>query len=325
MGATNENIEEVLKTNGKKVCGVKVFMGSSTGNMLVDNNATLENIFSKCPLLIATHCEDEMTIRKNMINAEEKYNGNLHPIHHPEIRNEEACYKSSSLAVSLAKKHKTRLHVLHISTSDELGLFDSDIPLNKKKITAEVCVHHLYFTARDYTLLGNQIKCNPAIKESHHSLSLMKALLDNKLDIIATDHAPHTWEEKSKVYKEAPSGLPLVQTSLNIMFDLMWQGKISMEKIVEKMCHAPAECFRINDRGYLDEGYYADITIVDPGKSWVFNKTDILYKCGWSPLEGKRFKGNVCYTIINGQIIYNNGILTAPGKGMRLEFSPLNY
>ena len=321
MGITNDNLNEVFRTDPERVCGVKAFMGSSTGNMLVDKISTLERLFKECKLLIATHCEDEATIRKNSISVLEKYNGHLTAAQHPEIRNEEACYLSSSLAVSLAKQYGSRLHVLHISTEKELSLFDHHSALIDKRITAEVCVHHLYFTSAQYKELGNLIKCNPAIKDPHHSKALMAGLLDNHLDIIATDHAPHTWEEKQRAYLEAPAGLPLVQHGINIMMDLMWQGKITMEKIVEKMCHAPAQCFKIRDRGYIDEGYAADIAIIDPSRDWVLNKTDILYKCGWSPLEGKRFKGAVSHTVVNGHIVYQNGEFIVPGKGDRLLFA----
>ena len=263
MGASNENLEEVLKTNDKDVCGIKVFMGSSTGNMLVDDRQTLEGIFSECPMLIATHCEDEATIRQNLKIFQEKYGDDIPVNQHPIIRNVEGCLKSSTLAVELAKKYNTRLHILHISTADELALFRNDIPLKEKRITAEVCVHHLYFNSQDYATLGTQIKCNPAVKSKEHQTALFPALLDNRLDIIATDHAPHTWEEKQGNYFDAPSGVPLVQHSLNIMLEFYQKGMISLERIVEKMCHAPAECFQIDRRGFLEEGYWADIVLFD--------------------------------------------------------------
>lgn len=320
MGASNDNIEEVLKTDATKVCGIKVFMGSSTGNMLVDDEKALEQLFSKVDMLIATHCEDEKTIRENLEIYTKKSLEKLTAENHPLIRSIEACLLSSSKAVALAKKHNTRLHVLHISTKDELALFTNKIPLKEKRITAEACVHHLYFTSKDYLHLGNQIKCNPAIKDPEHAAALFPALLDDKLDIIATDHAPHTWQEKSLPYMEAPSGLPLVHHSLNMMLDFLWKGAISMEKIVEKMCHAPADCFKLVDRGYLDEGKFADLVIIDPTRSWMVNKANILYKCAWSPLEGMRMKGKVTVTVINGKVIYKDGVFDHQGCGQRLMF-----
>ncbi len=321
MGASNDNLEEVLKTNASNVCGVKVFMGSSTGNMLVDNEKVLENIFSNVDMLIATHCEDEQTIKDNLELFTNKYGSSLTAHHHPQIRNVEGCLKSSSYAVDLAKKHNTRLHILHISTKDELALFTNEIPLGQKRITSEACVHHLYFSANDYAQKGNLIKCNPAIKESQHRDAILNAVLDDTIDIIATDHAPHTMEEKKNPYTSAPSGLPLVQHSLNIMLDLFWKNKISMEKIVEKMCHAPAECFQIENRGYLEEGMFADIAIIHPTQPWVVHKANIHYKCGWSPLEEKRFKGKVNYTLINGQLVYNQGEFRNQGVGKRITFN----
>ncbi|MBK8389617.1 MAG: dihydroorotase [Saprospiraceae bacterium] len=320
MGASNDNIEEVLKTDATKVCGIKVFMGSSTGNMLVDDEKALEQLFSKVDMLIATHCEDEKTIRENLEIYTKKSLEKLTAENHPLIRSIEACLLSSSKAVALAKKHNTRLHVLHISTKDELALFTNKIPLKEKRITAEACVHHLYFTSKDYLHLGNQIKCNPAIKDPEHAAALFPALLEDKLDIIATDHAPHTWQEKSLPYMEAPSGLPLVHHSLNMMLDFLWKGAISMEKIVEKMCHAPADCFKLVDRGYLDEGKFADLVIIDPTRSWMVNKANILYKCAWSPLEGMRMKGKVTVTVINGKVIYKDGVFDHQGCGQRLMF-----
>ena len=320
MGASNDNIEEVLKTDATKVCGIKVFMGSSTGNMLVDDEKALEQLFSKVDMLIATHCEDEKTIRENLEIYTKKSLEKLTAESHPLIRSIEACLLSSSKAVALAKKHNTRLHVLHISTKDELALFTNKIPLKEKRITAEACVHHLYFTSKDYLHLGNQIKCNPAIKDPEHAAALFPALLDDTLDIIATDHAPHTWQEKSLPYMEAPSGLPLVHHSLNMMLDFLWKGAISMEKIVEKMCHAPADCFKLVDRRYLDEGKFADLVIIDPTRSWMVNKANILYKCAWSPLEGMRMKGKVTVTVINGKVIYKDGVFDHQGCGQRLMF-----
>ncbi len=320
MGASNDNIEEVLKTDARTVCGVKIFMGSSTGNMLVDETATLEGLFSKVPMLIATHCEDEATIRANAAAAKEKYGENVPIAMHPIIRNVEGCLISSSMAVELAKKHNTRLHILHISTKDELDLFRNDIPLSEKRITSEVCVHHLYFNASRYADLGTQIKCNPAVKDASHQEALLPALLDNRLDIIATDHAPHTWQEKSGTYFKAPSGVPLVQHSLNVMMGFMQEGKISMEKIVEKMCHAPAECFHVDQRGYIREGYHADLVLVDPNRKWTVSKDNVHYKCGWSPFEGHEFQGYVEKTIVSGHLAYDNGIFFEDKKGERLLF-----
>lgn len=320
MGASNDNIEEVLKTNGKNVCGIKIFMGSSTGNMLVDNQKTLEGLFSKVPLLIATHCEDEATIRKNLAKAKEKFGENIPIEQHPIIRNVEGCLLSSSMAVDMAKKYGTRLHILHISTKDELALFDNTKPLKEKKITAEVCVHHLSFNSNDYKQYGTKIKCNPAVKEEYHQASLLPALLNDTLDIIATDHAPHTWEEKQNPYLSAPSGVPLVQHALHMMVELYHQGKISIEKIVEKMCHAPAECFKMVDRGYLDEGAFADLVILDINDTTTVTKENLQYKCGWSPYEGKTFESKVCQTIVNGHVVYDNGTFSNQHIGQRLLF-----
>ncbi len=320
MGAANDNLEEVLRTDPKTVCGIKAFMGSSTGNMLVDNPVTLEKLFSECPMLIATHCEDENTVRTNLALFKEKYGESMPIKYHPDIRNVEACLISSTLATDLAKKHNARLHILHISTKEELKLFGNKTPLAEKRITSEVCVHHLYFDATQYDKMGTKIKCNPAIKEPSHKKELFKALLDDRLDIIATDHAPHTIEEKASNYFSAPSGLPLVQHSLNVMLDFYHQGKISLEKIVEKMCHAPAICFEIEKRGFLEEGYWADIVLLDPNKEWTVSKRNLKYKCGWSPLEGKRFKGKVNTTIVSGHIAYRNGRFYENKKGERLTF-----
>ena len=310
MGATNDNIEEVLKTNRKNVCGLKIFMGSSTGNMLVDAPSTLENLFSKVDMLIATHCEDEATIR-NSTEIIKKYlhNNNLEATAslHPYFRNREACYTSSSFAVGLAKKYNTRLHILHISTAEELSLFDNKTPLIEKRITSEACVHHLFFNDRDYPTLGNLIKCNPAIKSSNDQKAILKAVLDNTIDIIATDHAPHTLEEKQRDYFSAPSGLPLVQHAINIMLDFYHKGEISLERIVEKMCHAPAQCFKISERGYIDEGYKADLILVDLNKKLRVTNENVFYKCGWSPLNGREFTGGVDTTIVNGRIVFDKG------------------
>lgn len=321
MGASNDNIEEVLKTDPKSVCGVKIFMGSSTGNMLVDNEKTLANLFSKVPMLIATHCEDERTIQANIAKAKAAY-GEEVPIElHPIIRSVEGCYKSSSMAVSLAKKHNTRLHILHISTRDELALFRNDIPLEEKRITAEVCVHHLYFNSEDYATKGVNIKWNPAVKGRVHQEALLPALLNNKLDVIATDHAPHLPSEKANSYFNCPSGGPLVQHALNVMLDFYHKGQISIEKIVEKMCHAPAVCYELADRGYLEEGQWADIVLVDEQASWTVTPENILYKCGWSPFEGDTFKGKVNTTIVSGHLAYHEGQFDETKWGERLAFN----
>lgn len=320
MGASNDNIEEVLKTNPEEVCGVKAFMGSSTGNMLVDDPNTLEQLFSRCPMLIATHCEDEYTIRKNLEAHKNKYGEDIPIELHPVIRNVEGCLKSSSFAVELAQKHNTRLHILHISTADELALFRNDIPLAEKRITSEVCVHHLYFNADDYATYGTQIKCNPAIKGKEHQEALLPALLDDRLDIIATDHAPHTWSEKQNKYNGAPSGVPLIQHTLNVMLEFYHQGKITLEKIVEKMCHAPAECFRIRRRGYVEEGQWADLVLFDLDKEWKVTKNNIYYKCNWSPFEGHTFKGKVTSTIVSGHLAYHEGRFDESQKGKRVRF-----
>ncbi len=322
MGASNDNIEEVLKTNAEDVCGIKAFMGSSTGNMLVDDPGTLQQLFSKTPMLIATHCEDEATVRGNLAAYQERYGEDIPIACHPEIRSVAACYKSSSFAIDLAKKHNTRLHILHISTADELDLFRNDIPLEEKHITSEVCVHHLYFNSDDYDTFGTQIKCNPAIKGEEHRSALLPALLDNRLDIIATDHAPHTWTEKENKYHAAPSGVPLVQHTLNVMLNFYHQGLISLEKIVEKMCHAPAVCFKIRRRGYAEEGNWADLLIVDLEKEWKVTKNNIYYKCNWSPFEGHTFKGKVMSTIVSGHLAYHEGKFDESVKGRRIKFAP---
>lgn len=321
MGASNDNLEEVLKTNPRNVCGIKIFMGSSTGNMLVDNPVTLEAVFKQCPLLIATHCEDEATIRNNEKYYRDRFGEEVPLAYHPNIRSAEGCLRSSSLAVELAKRHGTRLHILHISTKDELALFRNDIPLREKRITSEVCVHHLYFNSEDYFTKGTLIKCNPAVKSPEHQKALLPALLDNRLDVIATDHAPHTWEEKQNKYFGAPSGVPLVQHSLNIMLEFYHQGKISLERIAEKMCHAPAECFRIENRGYIDEGAWADLVLVDLNEEWTVHKDNIYYKCNWSPLEGHQFKGKVRSTIVSGHLAWHEGLFFEEKKGERLLFA----
>lgn len=320
MGASNDNLEEVLKTDGENVCGVKIFMGSSTGNMLVDNYNTLDGLYSKVPLLIATHCEDEQSIRDNLAKAQEKYGDNIPVSMHPVIRNEEACLLSSSLAADLAKKHGTRLHILHISTADEIKLFRNDIPLEEKNITSELCVHHLFFDASYYDTLGARVKCNPAIKATKHREALLKALKEGYFDVIATDHAPHTMEEKNNSYMSSPSGLPLIQHSLIMMMDYFHKGELSMEFIVEKMCHSPARLFRIQERGYLDEGMYADIVLLDASNEWQVSSSNVYYKCGWTPLEGMTFNSKVISTMCNGEWVYKDEKLTGLRAASRLKF-----
>ncbi len=321
MGTSQENLEEVLKTNAKKkdVCGVKIFMGSSTGNLLVDNPLILENIFSKSELLIATHCEEESIIKKNKA-ALEAIKAHLEPSDHPIIRNEEACFESSWKAIQLAQKFDTRLHILHISTAKELQLFSNLRPLADKRITSEVCVHHLHFTAEDYASKGNLIKCNPAIKAPENKKALWEGLLDDRLDIIATDHAPHTWEEKQEDYIHAHAGLPLVQHSLMLMLKYVKEGKLSMEKVVEKMSHAVATCFQIENRGFIREGYHADLVLVKESP-YTITKQNILYKCGWSPLEGTSFPYQINSTFVNGHLAYHQGQFNEAQKGARLKFS----
>ncbi len=321
MGTSNDNSEEVLRTNEKKndVCGVKIFMGSSTGNLLVDNPLTLDRIFSQSELLIATHCEDEKIIKANLEQLKREKNV-LVSSDHPLIRNEEACFESSFRAIQFAKKHGSRLHILHISTEKELQLFTNLIPLEDKRITAEVCVHHLHFTSEDYARLGNLIKCNPAIKSPNNKIALWHALLDDRLDIIATDHAPHTWEEKNEPYEKAHAGLPLVQHALSLMLYYVSKGKIRIEKVVEKMSHAPAKCFQIKERGFIREGCFADLVLVDMNKPFTVSKENILYKCGWSPLEQFTFPASVTHTFVNGNLVYGNGSFDESIKGMRLKF-----
>ncbi|MDX2245994.1 MAG: dihydroorotase [Bacteroidia bacterium] len=320
MGASNDNLEEVLKTNPLTVCGIKVFMGSSTGNMLVDDEKVLENIFREAPMLVATHCEKEEIIRQNTAFFLDQYGEDIPVKFHPEIRSEEACYVSSAQAVALAQKYGTRLHVLHISTEKELALFDNALPLHQKKITAEVCVHHLWFSAEDYTEKGLLIKWNPAVKKLSDREALRRALIEDRLDIIATDHAPHTREEKNNSYMKAPSGAPLVQHSLPAMLELAAEGVLSLEKVVEKMAHSPAVCFSIQERGFVREGYYADLVIVDPDQPWRVSKENILYKCGWSPLEGTLFRHKIDTTIVNGNVVWEGGRRVGDSKGMRLTF-----
>ncbi|MCE6990679.1 dihydroorotase [Dyadobacter sp. CY323] len=330
MGASNDNYEEVMKTNPSQVCGIKIFMGSSTGNMLVDAPDVLEKIFTNAPCIIATHCEDEPTVRQRMEHFKELYGENVPYNIHALIRNEEACLKSSSFAASLAHKHNTRLHILHISTGDEVILFEPGIRKDgtilladgqKKLVTAEACVHHLWFDAEDYHTLGNKIKCNPAIKAPHHKEKILQAVLDNRIDVIATDHAPHTIEEKAQPYWQAPSGLPLVQHTLNVMLELSKEGKISIDKVVEKMSHAVADCFDIKDRGYIREGYHADLILVDTGDITHVEQSNLYSKCGWSPFEGTTFGSKVTHTFVSGHLVYENGNFNESVKGQRLLFN----
>ena len=327
MGASNDNLDEILKTDPENVCGLKVFMGASTGNMLVDNPETLKQIFSQVKFLVAVHCEDEPTIQANMTHFRELYGEDVPIMAHPLIRSEEACYRSSSFAVQLAAAYGTRLHILHLSTAHEMALLSNDLPLAEKKITAEVCVHHLWFSDNDYRLLGNRIKWNPAIKSAHDRESLWQALLEDKIDVIATDHAPHTLEEKANKYFQAPSGGPLVQHSLPAMLDFYHQGRLGLEKVVEKMCHAPAECFQVDRRGYIREGYWADLVLVDPDSPWEVRPSNIFYKCGWSPFEEHTFSSKITHTFVNGNLVYEaepanpNEYFKEAFRGMRLKFN----
>ncbi|WP_424962624.1 dihydroorotase [Ekhidna sp.] len=320
MGSTNENLDEVLKTDPSSVCGIKIFMGSSTGNMLVDDPDTLEKIFCNAPILIATHCEDEATIRANTEKYVAQYGDDIPFKYHPIIRSEEACYLSSSKAIELAKKCNTRLHILHISTGKETNLFTNEIPLRDKRITSEACIHHLWFTDQDYDEKGSFIKWNPAVKTAQDRDQIWKALLDDRIDVIATDHAPHTLEEKQNPYAKAPSGGPLIQHTLNAMIDFYHQGKISLERIAEKMSHAVAECFEIKERGYIREGYKADLVLVDLNKPWTVNRDNVRAKCGWSPFEGHTFKSTIEKTFVSGHLAYSNGKLDEGQMGQRLSF-----
>lgn len=320
MGATNDNLEEVLKTNPKNVAGIKIFLGSSTGNMLVDREETLEKIFSSTPMLIAVHCEDETTIQNNLAAFKEQYGDDVPVTAHHLIRSAEACYISSSKAVALAKRTGARLHIFHLSTAKEMELFTNKIPLEDKKITAEVCVHHLWFTDEDYKTKGNFIKWNPAVKTAEDRAELWKALNDGRIDVIATDHAPHTKEEKMQSYLNAPSGGPLVQHAVVAMFEAHHQGKISVEKIVEKMCHNPAKIFKIEKRGFIKEGYHADLVIINPSLPWSVKPDNILYKCGWSPFENFTFKSRITHTFVNGELVYNNFKVKDTRAGKRLLF-----
>jgi dihydroorotase len=323
MGTSNENSDEVFKTNPKNVCGVKIFMGASTGDMLVDSPETLRRVFSKNhPLIpIALHCEDEATIRKNTDLFREKYGEDMPMKMHPELRSAEACYLSSSLAVGIAKEYNSRIHILHLTSEKEMSLFEKgNVPLREKRITAEVCIHHLWFSAKDYETKGTYIKWNPAIKQESDRLALFQAMLDDKLDVIATDHAPHTLEEKQNSYFKAPAGAPMVQHSLLAMLEFYHQKKISLEKIIHKMCHAPAEIFRVHNRGYLKPGYFADMVILDMNSNWIVDRSNVNYKCAWSPMEGVNFHSKVEKTIVNGRIAYDNGNWDDTLRGERLTF-----
>ncbi|MDG1135869.1 MAG: dihydroorotase [Bacteroidales bacterium] len=321
MGASNDNLSEVVKTNPNNVCGIKIFMGSSTGNMLVDNNNTLEGIFSNAPILVAVHCEDEETIKRNTTEYYEKYGDSIATKLHPEIRSSEACYLSSSKAVSLAKKHGTRLHVLHLTTAKEMDLFSNNIPLSEKKITAEACIHHLWFSDKDYDKKGNFIKWNPAIKSESDREALIYALHNDKIDVIATDHAPHSLEEKQRPYFKAPSGGPMVQHALPAMLEMYHNGVFTLEKIVEKMCHNPSIIFNIEKRGFIRKGYKADLTLLDLNNPHTVTKSNILYKCGWSPMEGQTFKSKIKATFVNGNKVYDNGVFNDEKLGERLTFN----
>jgi len=320
IGASNDNLDEVLKTDIHNVCGIKVFMGSSTGNMLVDNPTTLEKLFSESPMLIATHCEDEATIQRNLAHYKYILGDNITIDHHPKIRSEEACYLSSSMAVELAKKNNTRLHILHISTEKETHLFDNQTHLKDKRITAEACIHHLWFSDADYATKGNLIKWNPAVKTANDRAGILQAVLDGRIDVIATDHAPHTIEEKAQSYLNAPSGGPLVQHALVAMLELYHEGKITLEQIAEKMAHNVAICFQVEKRGFIREGYWADLVLVDLNKPNKVQANNILYKCKWSPFEGQTFNSSVTHTIVSGNLVYENGKLIEGVNGKRLSF-----
>lgn len=321
MGTTNKNLNELLKVDETKICGVKMFLGSSTGDMLVDDPIALENIFKNVKTLIAAHCEDDPMIKQNQAKYIAEFGEGLSVKYHPLIRSEEACFKSSSFAVALAKKHNTRFHIFHLSTAKELELLRNDIPLNEKRITAEACIHHLWFSDKDYEEKGNFIKWNPSIKTAADREAIFNAVLDGRIDVIATDHAPHTIEEKNQTYLKAPSGGPLIQHSLNAMLEFYHRGKISLEKIVEKMCHNVAILFEIDRRGFIREGFYADLVLVDLKKEYTVTKENILAKCGWSPFEGTTFHSMITHTIVNGHLVYENGVFDESKKGKRLNFN----
>ncbi len=321
FGGTNDNLDELLKTDPKKVAGIKLFLGSSTGNMLVDNEAVLEKIFSSTKMIISVHCEDEATIRKNTQEFVDKYGDDIPVKYHPIIRSEKACYLSSSKAIELAKKTGARLHIFHVSTAKETELFRNDIPLEEKQITAEVCIHHLWFSDKDYAEKGTHIKWNPAVKTEKDRLGLWEALLDDRIDVLATDHAPHTLEEKNNVYTKAPSGGPLVQHAVTAILEKVKEGVISIEKAVEKMSHNPAKLFQIEKRGFIKEGYFADLVLIDTNKPQIVSKNNILYKCGWSPFEGTTFSSSITHTFVNGNLIYNEGVFNEKIKGKRITFN----
>ena len=321
FGGTNDNLDEILKVDSKKVAALKLFLGSSTGNMLVDNPKVLEEIFSKTDLLIAVHCEDEQTIRNNTNKYIKQFGDNIPIKMHPVIRSEESCYLSSSRAIELAKKTGARLHVFHLSTAKEMSLFSNNQSLMDKKITAEVCIHHLWFSDEDYESKGTLIKWNPAVKKSSDRQALWDALLNDKIDVIATDHAPHTLDEKSNSYLKAPSGGPLVQHAVVALMESYQKGRISLEKLVEKMCHNPAILFQIEKRGFVREGYYADLILVDPNDPWTVNKNNILYKCGWSPFEGVTFNSKITHTFLNGSLVYHNNKFSKDKAAMQLTFN----
>ena len=321
FGGTNDNLDELLKTDPKKVAGIKLFLGSSTGNMLVDNEQVLEKIFSSTKMIISVHCEDEATIRKNTTKFKEKYGDDIPIKYHPIIRSEEACYLSSSKAIELAKKTGARLHIFHLSTAKETELFRNDIPLEEKQITAEVCIHHLWFSDKDYAEKGTHIKWNPAVKTEKDRQGLWKALLDDRIDVLATDHAPHTLEEKNNIYTKAPSGGPLVQHAVTAILEKVKEGVISIEKAVEKMSHNPAKLFQIEKRGFIKEGYFADLVLIDANKPQTISKDNILYKCGWSPFEGTTFSSTITHTFVNGNLMYNNGVFNNEIKGKRITFN----
>jgi dihydroorotase len=321
FGGTNDNLEELLKTDPKKVAGIKLFLGSSTGNMLVDNEAVLEKIFSSTKMIISVHCEDEATIKKNTKEFTKKYGDNIPVKYHPSIRSEEACYLSSSKAIELAKKTGARLHVFHLSTAKETALFRNDIPIEEKQITAEVCIHHLWFSDKDYEKKGTHIKWNPAVKTEKDRHGLWEALLDDRIDVLATDHAPHTLEEKSNVYTKAPSGGPLVQHAVIAILEKVKEGVISIEKAVEKMSHNPAKLFQIEKRGFIKKGYYADLVLVNTNEPQTVSKNNLLYKCGWSPFEGTTFSSTITHTFVNGNLMYNQGVFNEKTKGKRITFN----
>jgi dihydroorotase len=321
FGGTNDNLEELLKTDPQKVAGIKLFLGSSTGNMLVDNEEVLEKIFSSTKMLISVHCEDEATIRKNTKKFKAEFGDDIPIKYHPIIRSEEACYVSSSKAIELAKKTGARLHIFHLSTEKETHLFRNDIPLEEKKITAEVCIHHLWFSDKDYDEKGTHIKWNPAVKSEKDRQGLWKALLDDRIDVIATDHAPHTLDEKNNIYTKAPSGGPLVQHAIVALLEKVKEGVISIEKVVEKMCHNPAKLFQIKKRGFIKEGFFADLVLIDVDKAQTVSKDTLLYKCGWSPFEGTKFSSTITHTFVNGKLIYNNGVFNDTIKGKRITFN----